>query len=89
MLGLDLKHNRYYYVTVESVNKVNQRVRVFSEAILIDDTHPVEGMVVELSSEYHINGTIGFSAWDTVDCINAEGRVGYDTVIRDNHASCT
>ena len=72
---LNLKHNRYYYVTFEAENNVNQRVKAFSEAILIDDTHPVEGMVVELSSEYHINGTVEFSAWDSVDCINAEGRI--------------
>ena len=65
----------YYYVTVEAVNKVNQQVRAFSEAILIDDTHPIEGVVVELSSEYHINGTLRFSAWDSVDCTNAEGRI--------------
>ncbi|XP_072033446.1 LOW QUALITY PROTEIN: uncharacterized protein [Amphiura filiformis] len=76
---LNLQYNKYYYVTIEAVNKVNQQVRAYSDAIIIDDTHPIGGAVVELSSEYYINGTVGFSPWERVNCADFNECLTYDT----------
>ncbi len=73
--GLNLTHNEYYYVTVEIVNNVNKKSRAYSNAIVVDDTHPVGGVVVELSSEYYINSTFGFSPWESVDCSDTDSKI--------------
>ena len=72
--GLNFTHNQYYYVTVEAHNYVGLRVRGFSGSIIIDDTHPVGGLVVELSSEYFVNNTDGFSSWENVNCSTTESK---------------
>ncbi len=80
--GLNLEHNKYYYVTIEAVNRVGQTARAYSDAIIIDDTYPIGGVVVELSSEYYINGTVGFSSWENVTCVDYDGKVTANIVYK-------
>ena len=50
MSELHLEHGYKYYVTVEAINSVGKKTSAFSQPLLIDDTPPVPGVVVELQS---------------------------------------
>ncbi|XP_072048752.1 uncharacterized protein [Amphiura filiformis] len=76
---LNLEHNKQYFVTIEARNSVGQKTRAYSNAIIVDDTHPVAGAVIELSGVYQINGTSQDSPWSSVNCTNAQECLKYDT----------
>ena len=52
MSELHLEHGYKYYVTVEAVNSVGKKTSAFSQPLLIDDTPPVPGVVVELPNAF-------------------------------------
>ncbi|XP_035698714.1 uncharacterized protein LOC118431579 [Branchiostoma floridae] len=51
--GQFLRHQESYYATVIAYNAVGGKTSAYSEAIVVDDTPPVPGTVVELDSIYH------------------------------------
>ncbi|XP_078575736.1 uncharacterized protein LOC144861641 [Branchiostoma floridae x Branchiostoma japonicum] len=51
--GQFLRHQESYYATVIAHNAVGGKTSAYSEPIVIDNTPPVPGTVVELDSMYH------------------------------------
>ncbi|XP_078573994.1 uncharacterized protein LOC144860567 isoform X3 [Branchiostoma floridae x Branchiostoma japonicum] len=51
--GQFLRHQESYYATVIAYNAVGGKTSAYSEAIVVDDTPPIPGTVVELDSIYH------------------------------------
>ncbi|XP_066299088.1 uncharacterized protein [Branchiostoma lanceolatum] len=51
--GQSLRHQESYFATVIAYNAVGGKTSAYSAAIVIDDTPPVPGTVVELDSIYH------------------------------------
>ena len=52
---LQLEHNKAYYAVVEAFNNVGLRSRVFSDTIVIDETPPIGGLLIELSGNHQVN----------------------------------
>jgi hypothetical protein len=48
-------HNDMIYATITAENKVGLTVRAYSKVIVVDDTPPTAGVVVELSSVARID----------------------------------
>lgn len=46
--GLQMVHNKKYYITLRAVNHVGLESTVYSEPIMVDSTPPVSGWIVEL-----------------------------------------
>ncbi|XP_078585863.1 uncharacterized protein LOC144867674 [Branchiostoma floridae x Branchiostoma japonicum] len=51
--GQFLRHQESYFVTVVAYNPVGGKTEAYSEAIVIDDTPPIPGTVIELDGVYH------------------------------------
>uniref|UniRef100_A0A1I8J6S1 Fibronectin type-III domain-containing protein n=1 Tax=Macrostomum lignano TaxID=282301 RepID=A0A1I8J6S1_9PLAT len=72
-----MEHNKNYFVTLIAYNKVKYSTKIYSKAIIIDDTPPEHSVIVELSDRVQlINGTI--QAHDSSKCTDAESCMKMD-----------
>ncbi|XP_019616821.1 PREDICTED: uncharacterized protein LOC109464310 [Branchiostoma belcheri] len=53
--GLALEHEKSYYVSVKATNSLGKETYGYSDAIVIDDTPPLAGLVVEVSDRNSFN----------------------------------
>ncbi|KAI8519526.1 hypothetical protein Bbelb_027830 [Branchiostoma belcheri] len=77
--GQLLRHQESYYATVIGYNAVGGKTSAYSEAIVIDDTPPVPGTVVELDSIYHAD-LLGDDSDGKRECYNKEDCQEMDAV---------
>ncbi|XP_019624877.1 PREDICTED: uncharacterized protein LOC109470382 isoform X2 [Branchiostoma belcheri] len=77
--GQFLRHQESYYATVIAYSAVGGKTSAYSEAIVIDDTPPVPGTVVELDSIYHAD-LLGDDSDGKGKCYNTEDCQEMDAV---------
>ncbi|KAI8485273.1 hypothetical protein Bbelb_370200 [Branchiostoma belcheri] len=77
--GQFLRHQESYYATVIAYSAVGGKTSAYSEAIVIDDTPPVPGTVVELDSIYHAD-LLGDDSDGKGKCYNKEDCQEMDAV---------
>eukprot|EP00058_Branchiostoma_floridae_P003027 XP_002588515.1 hypothetical protein BRAFLDRAFT_79470 [Branchiostoma floridae] len=69
--GVTMTHDATYYVTVVGYNAVEDSQAAFSAPIVVDNTPPIAGVVVELSGTENVNVTTRHGA---KTCISEQGQ---------------
>lgn len=80
---MGLVQDQWYYATVEATNHVGMVVAGYSDRIVLDNTAPLFGLVIELDGLHVINASDPSLTDTPVDCTTDEGRAVVRGYVRD------